>query len=273
MMLTKIKLLVEQKESSEGEECFEDEDHEILSLHTPTTEKEERVRRVKESKKRWEILRNAFEKRQAADLKKKEKDEKVKVEAEKMKRFLKNEERHLSLKWKKRKLTLVVQGTDGKLIGTTSSKSLQPEVKRENNPGDSDIAGSGFRSVSFEIYKVQSRWQRVKEERLKIYIQYKDMLYRSTSFKEEKLIRRQQSKVSPCLHDTELWFSSFVCPQIDVDTYQRPIYSYCYTEHQVNSTGDTNKIYESQIFMPLIHMDLPRLENPTPGKEPLLFYK
>ncbi|KAI8988752.1 hypothetical protein BDB01DRAFT_833808 [Pilobolus umbonatus] len=277
----------------------------LLPPSTNTNRKGRKSKKgVKESTKRLEILREIFEKRQVADVKKKEKDEKVKVETEKKKRFLENEERHVALQLKKRKLMLVVQGADGKLVGTTASKPLKPDVKRENNPADFDILDSfssqkkdkvfeyvenrirkfistihsvggdgncGFRAVSFEIYKDQSRWERVKDDMLKTYMQYKDTLYKSTSesdsilrFKEEKMIRRLQSKVSPCLHDTDLWFSSFVCPQIVADTYQRPVYLYCYTENYVHKTGATNKIYESQIFMPLIHMDLSSLQNPIP---------
>ncbi|KAI8989359.1 hypothetical protein BDB01DRAFT_887379 [Pilobolus umbonatus] len=87
-----IKFVVELEQSSEEEECFED-----IPSFTNTNRKERKSKRgVKEVTKRWEILREVFEKGQAANAKK-EKDEKKK-------RFLENEERHVAFELKKRKL-------------------------------------------------------------------------------------------------------------------------------------------------------------------------
>lgn len=99
---------------------------------------------------------------------------------------------------------------------------------------------------------------------LKTFNLYKDTLYKAAlssdaeiQFEEQRMIRRLQSTKSPCLNDGDLWFTSYSCPQIVADTYERPVIVYCYL-----SLKDKNPIYESQIYFPLINMDLRDLNNP-----------
>lgn len=99
---------------------------------------------------------------------------------------------------------------------------------------------------------------------LKTFNLYKDTLHKAAlssdaeiQFEEQRMIRRLQSTKSPCLNDGDLWFTSYSCLQIVADTYERPVIVYCYL-----SLKDKNPIYESQIYFPLINMDLRDLNNP-----------
>jgi hypothetical protein len=128
----------------------------------------------------------------------------------------------------------------------------------------------GFRAVSFDVYNDQTKWRTVKADMLILYNKYKNSLYKDVSldqavvqFEEKRMLRRLQSTRSPCLDDQELWFTSFVCPQIVADTYQRPVIVYCYEKYKVEETGVINPEYESQIYFPLIIMQTTDLHRPT----------
>ncbi|KAI9005505.1 hypothetical protein CLU79DRAFT_723915 [Phycomyces nitens] len=128
----------------------------------------------------------------------------------------------------------------------------------------------GFRAVSFGIHKDQCKWMDVKGDMLKMYMRYKDTLYKAigtdavVQYEEERMINRLQSSKSPCLGQTDLslWFSTFICPQIVADTYQRPVIIYTYSEHSVRTTSKLNVYHESQVYWPLIHMELTSADNP-----------
>ncbi|KAI9005181.1 hypothetical protein CLU79DRAFT_850075 [Phycomyces nitens] len=128
----------------------------------------------------------------------------------------------------------------------------------------------GFRAVSFGVHKDQCKWMDVKGDMLKMYMRYKDTLYKAigtdavVQYEEERMINRLQSSKSPCLGQTDLslWFSTFICPQIVADTYQRPVIIYTYSEHSVRTTGKLNAYHESQVYWPLIHMELTSADNP-----------
>lgn len=221
------------------------------------------------------------------------------------------------MKKKKRKLTLVVKDTNGKLINTMNLKKENhpAEIKVENSIYDrytkhhfsinwqrctnihfihyirldtftnpkKDVVfkylnlksysaitaihsvgadgNCGFRAVSYDVYKDQTKWRNVKSDMLKTYIKFKNTLYTNVSFTEPieielselRMLNRLQSTISPC-HDEHLWFSTFICPQIVADTYERPVIVYCYQIFTIESTGKQNPIYESQIYYPLINM-------------------
>ncbi|KAI7868052.1 uncharacterized protein EV154DRAFT_582268 [Mucor mucedo] len=127
----------------------------------------------------------------------------------------------------------------------------------------------GFRAVSYNVYKTQSNWINVKEDMLNTYLKYKDSLYRAVgteavvNYEEQKMLTKLLTVESPCLlpEDNMLWFSTFVCPQIVADTYERPVFLYGYTEN-ILKTGEVRTIYESHVFIPLVHMELSARENP-----------
>ncbi|KAI8327632.1 hypothetical protein BC941DRAFT_519652 [Chlamydoabsidia padenii] len=124
----------------------------------------------------------------------------------------------------------------------------------------------GFRAVSFGVYQDQTKWPTVKDEMLATYLKYQHTLYKAVGtdsviqFEHQKMLRRLETKVSPC-DDRSLWFSTIVCPQIVADTYQRPVMLYCYVENYLK-TGAKKINYESQIYFPLVHMDLKNSNNP-----------
>lgn len=96
---------------------------------------------------------------------------------------------------------------------------------------------------------------------LNTYTKFKNTLYKDVSLdpvvallEERRMFHRLQSTRSPCLDDQELWFTSYSCPQIVADTYERPVIVYCYNEYKMKKTGAINPVYESQIYFPLINM-------------------
>ncbi|KAI9472436.1 MAG: hypothetical protein EXX96DRAFT_542532 [Benjaminiella poitrasii] len=119
----------------------------------------------------------------------------------------------------------------------------------------------GFRAVSFDVYQDQAKWTTVKADMLKTYLKYKDTLFKVVDtdvvvqFEEQRMIKRLQSTKSPCLDDLHLWFSTFICPQLVADTYERPVIMYCYVENCLK-TGEKRINYESQWYVPLINMQL-----------------
>lgn len=102
---------------------------------------------------------------------------------------------------------------------------------------------------------------------LKTYNQYKDTLYKAVGsdtvvqYEEQRMINRLQSTKSPCLNDRDLWFTSYSCPQIVADTYRRPVIVYCYAEYY-SKNGTKNTHFESQVYFPLIDMQLSETNNP-----------
>jgi hypothetical protein len=125
----------------------------------------------------------------------------------------------------------------------------------------------GFRAVSFDVYQDQSKWKNVKADMLKTYLKYKDTLYKAVDtdvvvqYEEQKMINKLQSTKSPCLNDFQLWFSTFTCPQVVDDTYERPVIVYCYVENCLK-TGEKKINYESQVYCPLINMQITDSSNP-----------
>ncbi|KAI8985992.1 hypothetical protein BDB01DRAFT_787166 [Pilobolus umbonatus] len=126
----------------------------------------------------------------------------------------------------------------------------------------------GFRAVAFEVYKDEGDWYKVKQKMKNTYLKYKDTLYKGVGtemenkVEEDIMMERLDSFKSPCLgnDDLLLWFSTFTCPQVVADTYQRPVILYCYLENFVN--GEIRRFYESQVFFPLIEMEMSKTEYP-----------
>lgn len=126
----------------------------------------------------------------------------------------------------------------------------------------------GFRAVSFDVYQNQSKWINVKTDMLKTFLKCKDNLYKAVvssdtivQYEEQRMINRLQSTKSPCLNNQDLWFTSYSCPQIVADTYERPVIVYCYVENFLK-TGEKNILFESQVYFPLINMELTNLSQP-----------
>ncbi|KAI8978982.1 hypothetical protein BDB01DRAFT_852207 [Pilobolus umbonatus] len=112
-------------------------------------------------------------------------------------------------------------------------------IKAIHRSGDGNC---GFRAAAFEVYKDEGDWYKVKQKMKRIYWQYKDILYKGVGtemenkVEEDIMMNRLDSLKSPCLgnDDLPLWFSTFTCPQVVADTYQRPVILYCYLENFVN---------------------------------------
>ncbi|KAI8976151.1 hypothetical protein BDB01DRAFT_804661, partial [Pilobolus umbonatus] len=106
----------------------------------------------------------------------------------------------------------------------------------------------GFRAVAFEV----------KQKMKNIYLKYK---YTQYIVEEYIMMNRLDSFKSPCLgNDLPLCFSTFTSPQVVADTYQRPVILYCYLESFVN--GEIRRFYESQVFFPLIEIEMSKTEYP-----------
>ncbi|KAI9006592.1 hypothetical protein CLU79DRAFT_849896 [Phycomyces nitens] len=158
---------------------------------------------------------------------------------------------------------------------TIEAKKDIPSVARDlsHHASAYDSVGAdgncGFRAVSFGVHKDQCKWMDVKGDMLKMYMRYKDTLYKAigtdavVQYEEERMINRLQSSKSPCLGQTDLslWLSTFICTQIVADTYQRPVIIYTYSEHSVRTMGKLNVYHESQVYWPLIHMELTSADN------------
>ncbi|KAI9252511.1 hypothetical protein EDC94DRAFT_275590 [Helicostylum pulchrum] len=100
------------------------------------------------------------------------------------------------------------------------------------------------------------------------YLKYCDTLYKpvmenTVEYEKDKMIKRLNSKKSPCLNeeDPPLWFSTLSCPQVVADTYQRPVIILNYVGNMLK-TGKIRINHEPQVFFPLIHMDLRNAEHP-----------
>ncbi|KAI9008900.1 hypothetical protein CLU79DRAFT_723161 [Phycomyces nitens] len=145
-----------------------------------------------------------------------------------------------SKRGKKRKLTLLVRAVDGSFSypdkSTIKAKEDTTSAERDLSHRSSayDSVGAdgncGFRAVSFGVHKDQYKWM----DQIALFGQT----------------------------DLSLWFSTFICPQIVADTYQRPVIIYTYSEHSVRTTGKLNAYHESQVYWPLIHMELTSADNP-----------
>lgn len=96
----------------------------------------------------------------------------------------------------------------------------------------------------------------MKDDILIKYEKYKDSLYKAEGttaiieFEEKKMMNKLRSKKSPCLGDSPLWLSTFTCPQVVADTYNRPVLLYMYNENIVAKTNEVKKHYQSQAFFP-----------------------
>lgn len=115
--------------------------------------------------------------------------------------------------------------------------------------------------MSHDVYEDQRHWMKVKKDMLEVYRRYRDTLYKAEDtdavieYEDKRMINRLESTASPC--GPNLWFSTFTCPQIVADTYQRPVIVYCYV-----LTGKMKVHYESQIYFPLINMKLEDIDRP-----------
>ncbi|KAI8992215.1 hypothetical protein BDB01DRAFT_777555 [Pilobolus umbonatus] len=110
------------------------------------------------------------------------------------------------------------------------------------------------------LYKDEDDWYKVKQKMKNTYLKYKDTLYKGVGtemenkVEEDIMMNRLDSFKSPCLgnDDLPLCFSTFTCPQT--------CYFYCYLENFVN--GEIRRFYESQVFFPLIEMEMSKTEYP-----------
>ena len=113
----------------------------------------------------------------------------------------------------------------------------------------------GFRAVSFDVYKDQTKWLKVEYAMFETYIKYCDTLYKNIQdenaehFKKD-MITRLNSKKSPCLNleDRHLWFGTLDCPQIVADTYEGPVIVLSYVVNQSNN-GESRENHEIRIFL------------------------
>lgn len=122
--------------------------------------------------------------------------------------------------------------------------------------------------MSFDVYKTQDKWIQVKEDMLATYIMHADNYYntlykavgngRTVNFEYQTMVTR----LSPCNNNSSLWFTNFTCcPQIVADTYHRPVIVYTYSEFKLKSS-EMNKVYQPQVFIPLLEMETKNRENP-----------
>lgn len=127
----------------------------------------------------------------------------------------------------------------------------------------------GFRAVALEVYHDQSKWIKVKQDMLEIYLRYCNTLYKpvdeaAIDSERAKMIRRLNSVKSPCLkeEDYPLWFSTFSCPQVVADAYQRPVILYTYVNYKLKKTGEMKENDEAQVFFPLVNMEMANANKP-----------
>lgn len=80
-------------------------------------------------------------------------------------------------------------------------------------------------------------------------------------YEHQAMVTRLSFSIAPCLNNRSLWFTNFTCPQIVADTYHRPVLVYTYSEFKLK-TGETNKVYQPQAFIPLFELETKNRENP-----------
>ncbi|KAG2191822.1 hypothetical protein INT47_006653 [Mucor saturninus] len=127
----------------------------------------------------------------------------------------------------------------------------------------------GFRAVALEVFNDQSKWIKVKHQMLETYLKYHDTLYKPVDEKvieleRIKMVKRLNSTKSPCLNqeDQILWFSTFSCPQVVADTFERPVILFSYVKYPLKETGQFRENHEAQVFFPLINMPLQNVDKP-----------
>jgi hypothetical protein len=100
---------------------------------------------------------------------------------------------------------------------------------------------------------------------LEQYCTYRKSLYKDigtkavVKYQSQRMLERLQSTKSPC--DPNLWFTTFTCPQIVADSYERPVIVYTYVVN-ANKDGVKKENHEAQIFFPLLNMKLIDSHNP-----------
>ncbi|GAA5816263.1 hypothetical protein MFLAVUS_009789 [Mucor flavus] len=137
----------------------------------------------------------------------------------------------------------------------------------------------GFCAISFNVYKDQSRWIKVKHDMFETYLKYCDTLYRpvednAVEIQKAQMIKRLNSTKSPCFNggDQSIWFSTFSCPPVVADTYERPLknaehpialllahYHFYYVEFNRTPTGRLKTF-----FKPAPNMDHHQLRKSYP---------
>jgi hypothetical protein len=97
---------------------------------------------------------------------------------------------------------------------------------------------------------------------LRTYEQYQDNLYKPVAttqtlidYEHTKMLKKLKSTMSPCT-DVNLWFSTFTCPQIVADTYNRPVTVFTYREYYVEKERKMNAYKEAMSFFPLVEMNV-----------------
>ncbi|KAG2200637.1 hypothetical protein INT47_007381 [Mucor saturninus] len=77
------------------------------------------------------------------------------------------------------------------------------------------------------------------------------------------MVRRLNSSKSPCLgEDQLLWFSTFSCPQVVVDTFERPVILFSHVKYLLKDTGEPRVNREAQAFFPLVNMPFKNVDMP-----------
>ena len=104
---------------------------------------------------------------------------------------------------------------------------------------------------------------------LEAYLKYHDTLYKPVDEKvveleRIKMVKRFNSTKSPCLNqeDQILWFSTFSCPQVVADAFERPVILFSYVKYPLKETGEFRENREAQVFFPLINMPLQNVDKP-----------
>ncbi|KAI8985364.1 hypothetical protein BDB01DRAFT_905340 [Pilobolus umbonatus] len=278
---------------------LDDPELKIGDLKPPTTNNNRKGRNaksgVKSSTERRKIFREIFEEKQKKEQKMIEKKQKEIEAIDSLNRSRQSEELKGQRQLKKTKVTLLVRGDDNisyhpvkKEAGTTASPTIE-SLPTFNNPKKDGIfkklnidrldaikaihsvgddGNCGFRAAALSVYQDQSCCYTVKAKMLEQYMMYRDTLYMADEIEEvaneqeQAVIKRLESAKLPCLDDTSLWFSTFVCPQILADTYQRPVILYIYTKNTIRSTGELREIKEVEVYWSLIHMELDQSDHP-----------
>ncbi|KAI8969525.1 hypothetical protein BDB01DRAFT_840179 [Pilobolus umbonatus] len=268
----------------------------MTQLKPPTVNTNRKGRKAKRSVKsgveRMTIAREMFEEEQKKEIERRKVEEKRQEELGKKRKLVEDEQLDQEIEKKKIRLTVFVKGEDG---STYPEKKKTDVVEATENNGtytnaNKDVpfqwiegtfrktikaihsmsgdGNCGFRAVAFEVYKDEDYWYKVKQKMKNTYLKYKDTLYKGVEtemenkVEEDIMMNKLDSFKSPCLgnDDLPLWFSTFTCPQVVADTYQRPVILYCYLENFVN--GEIRRFYESQVFFLLIEMEMFKTEYP-----------
>lgn len=77
-------------------------------------------------------------------------------------------------------------------------------------------------------------------------------------YEHAKILGKLTSTITPS-NDENLWFSTFACPQVVADVYNRHVIVFIYRQYQVEKERRVNKCRETMSFFPLVEMNI--LEN------------